>query len=61
MTALDVHSINTANSHSTGGSAPILAAAALLILLGVPALLAPASNASIPDWHGNSATTGIPH
>ncbi|WP_286852880.1 MULTISPECIES: hypothetical protein [Leisingera] len=34
---------------------PLLAAAALLLLLSLPALLAPAPPKDLLDWHGNSA------
>lgn len=36
---------------------PLLTALLLLLLLGIPALMAPSDAPATLDWHGNAATT----
>lgn len=55
MTALEFSAAKTAGAAPFHGLIPLLAAAALLVLLGLPALLAPAPQQELLDWHGNSA------
>ncbi|UWQ39897.1 hypothetical protein K3718_09855 [Leisingera aquaemixtae] len=55
MTSLDFSAAKTAGTAPHRGMIPLLAAAALLLLLGLPALLAPAPQQDLLDWHGNSA------
>ncbi|WP_154665025.1 hypothetical protein [Leisingera daeponensis] len=55
MTALDFSAAKTAAAAPYRGMIPLLAAAALLLLLGLPALLAPDPQQDLLDWHGNSA------
>ncbi|MFV1592995.1 hypothetical protein VWZ88_11065 [Phaeobacter sp. JH20_36] len=43
-----------------GSSAAGLAAVALVLVLGLPALMAPSPQGATPDWHGNSATLPMP-
>lgn len=56
MTALDHSPAEPAGVTPFRGMIPLLAAAALLVLLGLIALLAPAPQQDPLDWHGNSAT-----
>lgn len=55
MTALDFSPAKSAGAAPFRKLIPLLAAAALLVLLGLPALLAPAPPQELLDWHGNSA------
>lgn len=55
MTTLDLTPAKSAGFAPLGGLIPLLAAGALLVLVGLPALLAPAPGAEPQDWHGNSA------
>lgn len=55
MTALDFSPAKTAGAAPFRKLIPLLAAAALLVLLGLPALLVPPPPQELLDWHGNSA------
>ncbi|WP_027237382.1 hypothetical protein [Leisingera caerulea] len=55
MTALDLSPAKTAGAAPFRKLIPLLAAAALLVLFGLPALMAPAPAQNPLDWHGNSA------
>ncbi|ANT59033.1 hypothetical protein AYJ57_00855 [Salipiger sp. CCB-MM3] len=58
MTSLDLAYSYTARPAPHGGVTAGLAALALLLLIGLPALLAPAPEpgaAQQLDWHGNAA------
>ncbi|KIC39203.1 hypothetical protein [Leisingera sp. ANG-M7] len=56
MTVLDLSPAKTSGFTLSRGLIPLLAAAVLLVLIGLPALMAPEEQAEAQDWHGNSAT-----
>ncbi len=58
MTTLDLH-IAPARSRMQDRStlAAVLTAVVLVLLMGVPALMAPASEIVADGWHGNSASS----
>ncbi len=55
MTALDLSPAKSRGFTLSRGLIPVLAAAVLLLLLGLPALMAPDQQAEPQNWHGNSA------
>lgn len=55
MTTLDHIPATSADFTPLCRLRPLLAAVALLVLIGVPALMAPPQQAEPQDWHGNSA------
>ncbi|KMK67250.1 hypothetical protein [Puniceibacterium sp. IMCC21224] len=55
MTTVEIHDLHTVADHPSSLPA-ILAGAALLLLIGVPALMAPATSTTALDWHGNTAS-----
>ncbi|OED47895.1 hypothetical protein [Leisingera sp. S232] len=60
MTILDLSPAKTHGLTVSRGLIPVLAAVLLLLLLGLPALMAPDSKAKPLDWHGNSAALTAP-
>ncbi|AWI83488.1 hypothetical protein CEW88_07250 [Alloyangia pacifica] len=56
MTSLDLAYSCTRRPAISGGFGAIIAALALVVLLGLPALTAPERGAATLDWHGNSAS-----
>ncbi|MBE9638025.1 hypothetical protein [Salipiger mangrovisoli] len=56
MSSLDLAYSYTHRPAVTGGFGSIVAALALLALLGLPALTAPETDAAALDWHGNAAS-----
>ncbi|MBN9888980.1 hypothetical protein [Salipiger abyssi] len=58
MTILDLHSAPHRSSDRAARPAlmPWLAALVLLVLIGVPALMAPPAELTPDGWHGNAAT-----
>ncbi len=58
MTTLDLHIAPARRATLDGSSiAAILAAIALVVVMGVPALMAPQSKIAAQGWHGNSASS----
>ncbi|MFY0309332.1 hypothetical protein ACFMBG_05480 [Leisingera sp. D0M16] len=55
MTVFDLSPAQTTGITPYRGMIPLLAAVALLVLLGLPALMAPPAQENPQDWHGNSA------
>lgn len=55
MTVLDLSPEKTRGFAVSRGVIPVIAAALLLLLAGLPALMAPEPKAKSLDWHGNSA------
>lgn len=55
MTVLDLSPAKTGGFTLSRGLIPVLAAALLLVLIGLPALMAPEQQAGQLDWRGNSA------
>ncbi|ATF18619.1 hypothetical protein [Phaeobacter gallaeciensis] len=56
MAMLDLNPTFCTPAAGRGALASILVAAALIVVLGVPALMAPGSQAPLTEWHGNSAS-----
>ena len=56
MTSLDLAYSYTHRPAANGGLGSTLAALALLVLLGLPALTAPTPDAAALEWHGNAAS-----
>ncbi|UWR41249.1 hypothetical protein K4F85_17790 [Phaeobacter inhibens] len=61
MTTLDLSPTLCSPSAGRGVATPILVAAVLIVLLGLPALMAPGSKAPLTEWHGNSASSRSTH
>ena len=58
MTTLDLHIAPARRtSIDRSGVAAMLAAAALVVLMGLPALMAPQSQIAPQGWHGNAAAS----
>ncbi|MBY6055102.1 hypothetical protein KUV26_01480 [Leisingera daeponensis] len=57
MTVLDLFPAKTGGFTLSRGLIPLLAAALLLALVGLPALMAPAPQSELLDWRGNSAAS----
>ncbi|UTS80322.1 hypothetical protein [Phaeobacter piscinae] len=57
MTMLDLSPTFGTSAAGRCALAAILAAAALIVVLGVPALMAPGAQAPLTEWHGNSASS----
>ncbi|KIC19214.1 MULTISPECIES: hypothetical protein [unclassified Leisingera] len=55
MTILDLSPAKTGGFTLSRGLIPVLAAALLLVLIGLPALMAPEQQVEQLDWRGNSA------
>ncbi|APG46749.1 hypothetical protein [Phaeobacter porticola] len=56
MTVLDMFPSKISRSRLSGGLLPVIAAVALLTVLGLPALLTPIPQTEQLDWRGNSAS-----
>ncbi|MCT4369355.1 hypothetical protein CLG85_002950 [Yangia mangrovi] len=61
MTSLDLAYSYTRRPAISGGFGAILAALALFVLLGLPALTAPDRSAATLEWHGNAASHRVPN
>ncbi|SNR57902.1 hypothetical protein [Puniceibacterium sediminis] len=58
MTTLDLHIARpTHTSVDRSTVTAVLTAVALVLLMGVPALIAPASEIAADGWHGNAAAS----